>query len=68
MPKKIRELIQALKSAGFCESSGKGSHRKFSHVKCRDGVTLSGNPGADARDYQEKQVVQALKEVKHEEK
>jgi predicted RNA binding protein YcfA (HicA-like mRNA interferase family) len=31
MPKKIRELIQSLKQAGFVDRGGKGSHRNFKH-------------------------------------
>jgi len=32
MPKKIRELIQMLKKAGFVNRGGKGSHRNFKHA------------------------------------
>jgi len=47
MPKKIRELIQDLKGAGFYEISGggKGSHRKFVHKKYAGAVTISGKIG-----------------------
>jgi len=46
MPRKIRELIQDLKNAGFYEipGGGKGSHRKFTHANYAGAVTLSGNP------------------------
>ncbi len=61
MPRKIRELIQDLASAGFWESGGgKGSHRKFFHAKYPGAVTLSGKPGNDAKPYQEKQVRKAI--------
>ena len=64
LPRKIRELIQDLKHAGFHEiSGGKGSHRKFIHVRYAGAVTLSGKTGADAKPYQEKQVQQAIEEV-----
>lgn len=64
MPRKIRELISALKSVGFCEiSGGKGSHRKFTHHNYPGAVTLSGKDGADAKPYQEKQVKHAIKTV-----
>jgi predicted RNA binding protein YcfA (HicA-like mRNA interferase family) len=55
MTKKIRELITELEKAGFVDRGGKGSHRNFMHFS---GVilTLSGNPGDDAKPYQEKQV------------
>ena len=65
MPRKIRELIQDLKNAGFYEiSGGKGSHRKFVHTNYAGAVTISGKIGEDAKIYQEKQVEQALEQVK----
>lgn len=66
MPQKIRDLLKALKSAGFKEISGagKGSHRKLVHPKYSGAVTVSGNPGDDAKRYQEKQVAQAIEEVR----
>jgi len=50
MPRKIRELISDLERAGFMYRGGKGSHRNFIHGS---GVliTLSGNPGQDAKPY-----------------
>jgi len=64
MPRKIRDLIQDLKGAGFYEiSGGKGSHRKFSHPRYPGAVTLSGQLGEDAKPYQEKQVRRAIEEV-----
>ena len=66
MPRKIRELIQDLKNAGFYEISGggKGSHRKFTHKNHAGAVTLSGKISEDAKIYQERQVKQALEQVK----
>ena len=66
MPRKIRELIRDLHRAGFIDRGGKGSHRNFKHP---DGsrITISGNPGDDARPYQEKAVRQVLEEVGSEE-
>ena len=66
MPRKIRELIQDLKNAGFYEisGSGKGSHRKFTHKNCAGAVTLSGKASEDAKAYQEKQIKLALEQVK----
>ena len=64
MPRKIRELIQDLKQAGFYEiPGGKGSYRKFTHPRYPGAVTLSGQLGDDARRYQEKEVRQAIDEV-----
>jgi predicted RNA binding protein YcfA (HicA-like mRNA interferase family) len=62
MPPKIRELINRLKQAGFADRGGKGSHRNFTHPNCRKPVTLSGNPGDDAKKYQERQVQAAIEE------
>lgn len=65
MPRKVRELIKALKDAGFYEiaGGGKGSHRKFIHTRYPGAVTLSGKGGADAKPYQERQVKQAIETV-----
>ncbi|HSA95669.1 MAG TPA: type II toxin-antitoxin system HicA family toxin [Acidobacteriota bacterium] len=62
MPRKIRELIRDLKKAGFVDRGGRGSHRNFVHTS---GVviTLSGDPGDDAKPYQEKAVRQKIEEA-----
>jgi predicted RNA binding protein YcfA (HicA-like mRNA interferase family) len=58
MPRKIRELVSDLKSAGFEEISGggKGSHRKFTHDGYAGAVTISGRSGDDAKPCQERQI------------
>ena len=65
MPRKIRELIQDLKSAAFYEIAGrgKGSHRKYAHIRYPGSVTLSGKSGDDAKPYQESQVQRAIQEI-----
>ena len=64
MPRRIRKLIEDLTQAGFYEiAGGKGSHRKFTHLRYRGAVTLSGRSGDDAKRYQEKQVRRAIEEV-----
>jgi predicted RNA binding protein YcfA (HicA-like mRNA interferase family) len=55
MPRKLRELIADLEKAGFVNRGGNGSHRNFAHPRGLR-VTLSGQAGADARHYQEKEV------------
>jgi predicted RNA binding protein YcfA (HicA-like mRNA interferase family) len=63
MPRKIRELLQDLKRAGFVDRGGKGSHRNLKHpsgVK----ITISGAPGGDAKQYQEREVAAAIREAK----
>lgn len=62
MPQKIRELIKIVESHGFVNRGGKGSHRNFLHpsgVK----ITISGNLGEDAKQYQEKEVRKVIKEA-----
>jgi predicted RNA binding protein YcfA (HicA-like mRNA interferase family) len=65
MPRKIRELIAELKRADFILDRQKGSHRQFKHPKLRGVVTVSGNEGADAQRYQERQVDEAIKRVQN---
>lgn len=62
MPQKIRELLKSLKDAGFTEipGAGKGSHRKLVHSRYPGAVTVSGKLGDDAKQYQERQVAQAI--------
>jgi len=60
MPRKIRQLIKELEKAGFINRGGKGSHRNFLHPK-GIAITISGNPGDDAKPYQEKEIMKKLK-------
>ena len=64
MPKKIRDLVRALKQAGFVDRGGKGSHRNFVHEDVVKTVTVSGNDGEDAKRYQERIVRLAILESK----
>ncbi|MEH2121506.1 type II toxin-antitoxin system HicA family toxin [Nostoc sp.] len=64
MPKKIRELKAMLFKAGFTYRSGKGSHTVWNHPLLFYSLILSGKDGADADRYQEKDVRNALIEVK----
>jgi len=64
MPRKIRQLIADLETAGFVSvSGGKGSHRKFRHPRFPGSVILSGQDGEDAYRYQEKQVRNAIRQA-----
>jgi predicted RNA binding protein YcfA (HicA-like mRNA interferase family) len=49
MPPKIRNLLEELKSAGFVDRGGKGSHRNLVHPKLSRPATISGNLGDDAK-------------------
>jgi predicted RNA binding protein YcfA (HicA-like mRNA interferase family) len=60
----IRQLISDLQKAGSVNRGGKGSHRNFEHVASGSNVTLSGQLGADARIYQERDVKEAIEKVK----
>jgi predicted RNA binding protein YcfA (HicA-like mRNA interferase family) len=62
MPRKVRELVADLERAGFTNRGGKGAHRNFTHPS-GGRVTLSGQPGEDARPYQEREVRQAIEEA-----
>ena len=63
MAEKLRELIRKLELAGFVDRGGKGSHRNFVHPS---GVvlTISGNPGDDAKPYQVKLVRRKIEETR----
>jgi predicted RNA binding protein YcfA (HicA-like mRNA interferase family) len=61
MPRKIRELIARLEQAGFTNRGGKGSHRNFEHPKGVR-ITVSGQPGDDAKPYQEREVEKKIAE------
>jgi predicted RNA binding protein YcfA (HicA-like mRNA interferase family) len=64
MPKKIRELKNMLRKAGFGMRPGKGSHTVWEHPKLPgEIVTVSGKDEADARRYQEKEVLDAIRTV-----
>lgn len=64
MPRKIRQLISDLNSAGFVNRGGKGSHRNFIFAGKSIRVTLSGKDGADAKPYQERDVKRAIDQSK----
>lgn len=62
MPRKVRDLIRDLESAGFLSRGGKGSHRNYVHPKLRKPITVSGKPGDDALQYQERAVRLAIED------
>ena len=64
MPKKIRELKEMLRQAGFTQRKGKGSHTNWTHPKYSGKVTIAGKDSSDAKRYQEKEVEVAIEEVK----
>jgi predicted RNA binding protein YcfA (HicA-like mRNA interferase family) len=64
MPKKIGELKKILQKAGFQKLPGKGSHTNWIHPLYSGKVTISGKDSNDAKIYQEREVKQAIQEVK----
>ena len=64
MPPKIRELIKELTRVEFENRGGKGNHRNFLHKNVSEPITISGNPGDDARHYQVRAVRRAIEESK----
>ncbi len=64
MPKKIRELKRLLLQAGFIYKPAKGSHSKWIHPKLPEAIIIAGKDGSDAKLYLEKQVNEALENLK----
>jgi len=62
MSPRVRDLIAELEKAGFVNRGGKGSHRNFVHPNARRPVTISGQPGDEAKRYQVRAVRLALEE------
>jgi len=64
MPKKIRELKQMLRTAGWVQiPGGKGSHTKWAHAKVARRVIVSGNDGDDAKPKQARDIDNAVNEA-----
>lgn len=64
MPKKIRELKSLLRQAGFTYKPAKGSHNKWIHPKLPKAIIIAAKDGSDAKPYLEKQVNDALEQLK----
>jgi predicted RNA binding protein YcfA (HicA-like mRNA interferase family) len=64
MPRKIRELKQLLRQVGFTELPGKESHTNWVHSLYAGKITVSGKDGADAKRYQESEILAAIEIVK----
>lgn len=64
MPLKVRDLVAALKRAGFVDRGGKGSHRNYVHPNVARPITIAGALGDDVKHYQERAVRQAIEESK----
>jgi len=66
VPRRIREILNDYKKAGFVivPGAGKGDHRKLKHPELGATVTLDGKPGSDCKHYQEKQLREQLEKLK----
>jgi len=64
VPRKVRDLIRDLEQSGFVNRGGKGSHRNFVHPRVQKPVTISGQEGDDALNYQERAIRLAIEESK----
>lgn len=62
VPPKVRDLIAELGRPGFVDRGGKGSHRNFVHPKVVKPITISDNPGDDAKQYQDRAMRLAIEE------
>jgi predicted RNA binding protein YcfA (HicA-like mRNA interferase family) len=66
MPRKLRDWLRDLRRAGFEElpGRGKGDHAVWAHpLALEHQLTIDGQPGDDAKHYQEKQLRAALAAV-----
>lgn len=64
MPRKVRELEADLSKEGFTRQPGKGSHRRWVHPLYPGHVVISGAASSDAKPYQEREVRQAIDQVR----
>lgn len=64
MPKKVRQLKSMLRKAGFHWRLGRGSHTNWWPARQPKPFSLSGKDGSDAKPYQEREVEEAIRQVK----
>jgi predicted RNA binding protein YcfA (HicA-like mRNA interferase family) len=70
MPRKLRQLRAELARNGFSKEAGrgKGSHTYWTHPLLPYPLILSGHDGDDANHYQERDVRNALRDLRDAEK
>ncbi|MFO8040292.1 MAG: type II toxin-antitoxin system HicA family toxin [Sodalinema sp.] len=61
-------MKKSLAKSGFVKVSAKGSHTQWKHPSFSVILIIFGNDGKDAKHYQEKQVSEALKLLKKNQK
>ncbi len=66
MPRKLRQLRADLKREGFILDTkrGKGSHTYWTHPLVAYPVVLSGHDGDDADHYRERDVRNAIRDLR----
>lgn len=65
MPKKIRQLKQALRSANWVlVPGGKGSHTKWQHLGVPRTVILAGSDGEDASPKKQRDIDEAVNQAR----
>ncbi|HCA96929.1 MAG TPA: hypothetical protein DEP38_20610, partial [Cyanobacteria bacterium UBA9226] len=61
----LKESLKSLlQKAGFICKPAKGSHTKWIHPQLPKAIIIAGKDGSDAKDYLEKQVNDALEQLK----
>lgn len=61
MPRKIRQLKADLRRAGFLDRGGRSGHTNWTHPLLPGlRLTLAGNDGDDARQYNERELAAIL--------
>jgi predicted RNA binding protein YcfA (HicA-like mRNA interferase family) len=67
MPRKVRQFKKELKDLGFISRSGKGSHQVWKHPLLIERITIARKDGDDVPDYLERDLKDAIKELKEKE-
>lgn len=64
MPRKVRQFKKELQGLGFRPRPGKGSHEVWTHPLLIKPIVIADKDGADVRGYLEKDLKDAIKEIK----
>ena len=67
MPRKKREIRRDYLRAGYREEQGKGDHMKYRYPGVDETFVVDGKDGADARDYDERNLKRAAQNRRGEE-
>lgn len=64
MPRKVRQLKADLRKDGFNLDHTTGDHTIWKHPLVPGHVNVAGNDGVDAKDYQERAVREAIRQLR----